>query len=146
MANVKISQLTAKGSNLVATDRLAIAESNGGGSFVTKYVLGSQIHNWDTNKKTGNYTLVLTDAHHYVEMEVGSANTLTVPLNSSVAFPVGTEIKVTQLGTGQTTIQASLGVTIHSQGGKNKTVGQYSVCTLIKRLTNEWYLYGDLTV
>ena len=146
MANVKISQLTAKGSNLVATDRLAIAQDTGGGTFATKYVKGSEVHNWDINKETGNYTLALTDAHTYVEMEVGSANTLTVPLNSSVAFPVGTEIKVAQLGTGQTTIQASLGVTILSQGGKNKTVGQYSVCTLIKRLTNEWYLYGDLTV
>lgn len=145
MANVKISQLTAKGSNLVASDRLAVAQDTGGGSFASKYVLGSEIHNWDINKESASYTLVLGDAHHYVEMEVSSANTLTVPTNASVAFPIGTEIHVTQLGTGQTTISGAVGVTIRTQGGKDKTTGQYSVATLFKRGTNEWYLYGDLT-
>ena len=145
MANVKISQLTAKGSKIAVTDRVAIAQDDGGGTFSSKYVLGSQVHNWELNKKSASYTLVLTDAHHYVEMEVSSANDLTVPLNSSVAFPIGTEIRVTQLGTGQTTILGDTGVTIRTEGGKNKTVGQYSVATLFKRGTNEWYLFGDLT-
>jgi hypothetical protein len=145
MANVKRSQLTAKGSNLVASDRVAIAQDNGGGTFASKYVKGSEIHNWDINKETSSYTLVLGDAHHYVEMEDSTANNLTVPTNASVAFPVGTEIRITQLGTGQTTILAAFGVTIRTQGGKNKTVGQYSVATLFKRGTNEWYLFGDLT-
>lgn len=145
MANLKISQLTAKGSNLVASDRIAIAQDDGGGTFSSKYVLGSQVHNWELNKESASYTLVLTDAHHYVEMEVSSANNLTVPTNASVAFPIGTEIRVTQLGTGQTTILGDTGVTIRTEGGKNKTVGQYSVATLFKRGTNEWYLFGDLT-
>ena len=101
--------------------------------------------NWDINKETSSYTLVLGDAHNYVEMDNSSANTLTVPTNASVAFPVGTEIRVTQLGTGQTTISGAVGVTIRTQGGKNITAGQYSVATLFKRTTNEWYLYGDLT-
>ena len=149
MANVKISQLTAKGSNLFATDRLAIAQDTGGGTFATKYVLGSEVHNWDTNKKTGNYTLVLGDAHHYVEMEVGSANTLTVPLNSSVAFPVGTEIKVAQLGTGQTTIQAvtSGTTTIQSTGATAaapKLRARYSAATCLKAGTDLWYVFGDI--
>ena len=145
MANLKISQLTAKGSNLVASDRIAIAQDDGGGTFSSKYVLGSQVHNWELNKESASYTLVLTDAHHYVEMEVSSANDLTVPTNASVAFPIGTEIRITQLGTGQTTILGDTGVTIRTEGGKNKTVGQYSVATLFKRGTNEWYLFGDLT-
>jgi hypothetical protein len=78
-------------------------------------------------------------------MEVSSANVLTIPLNSSVAFPIGTEIRVTQLGTGQTTITPTAGVTLRSISGKNKTTGQYSVATLFKRGTNEWYLFGDIT-
>jgi len=145
MANVKISQLTAKGSNLVASDRVAIAQDDGGGTFSSKYVKGSEIHNWDLNKESASYTLVLGDAHHYVEMEVSSANNLTIPTNASVAFPIGTEIRVTQLGTGQTTILGDTGVTIRTQGGKDKTTGQYSVATLFKRGLDEWYLYGDLT-
>ena len=97
------------------------------------------------DKKATSYTLVLGDAYKLIEMEVTSANTLTIPTNASVPFPLGTQILVSQLGTGQTTITPSGGVTLRSSGGKTKTSAQYSMCTLIKRGTNEWYLSGDLT-
>ena len=145
MADKKISQLTAKGSRIVASDRVPIAQDDGGGTFSTKYVLGSEVHNWSLNKESASYTLLLSDAHNYVEMEVSSANVLTIPTNATVAFPIGTEIRVTQLGTGQTTITPSAGVTLRSESSKNKTVGQYSVATLFKRGLNEWYLFGDIT-
>ena len=145
MADKKISQLTAKGSRIVASDRVPIAQDDGAGAFSTKYVLGSEVHNWSLNKEAASYTLLLTDAHNYVEMEVSSANVLTIPTNATVAFPIGTEIRVTQLGTGQTTITPSAGVTLRSESSKNKTVGQYSVATLFKRGLNEWYLFGDIT-
>jgi hypothetical protein len=145
MADKKISQLTAKGSNLVASDRVAIAQDDGAGAFSTKYVLGSEVHNWSLNKESASYTLLLTDAHNYVEMEVSSANILTIPTNATVDFPIGTEIRVTQLGTGQTTITPAAGVTLRSISGKDKTTGQYSVATLFKRGLNEWYLFGDIT-
>jgi hypothetical protein len=145
MADKKISQLTAKGSRIVASDRVPIAQDDGGGTFSTKYVLGSEVHNWSINKESASYTLLLTDAHNYVEMEVSSANVLTIPTNATVAFPIGTEIRVTQLGAGQTTITPAAGVTLRSESSKNKTVGQYSVATLFKRGLNEWYLFGDIT-
>jgi hypothetical protein len=145
MADKKISQLTAKGSRIVASDRVPIAQDDGGGTFSTKYVLGSEVHNWSLNKESASYTLLLTDAHNYVEMEVSSANVLTIPTNATVAFPIGTEIRVTQLGTGQTTITPDAGVTLRSISGKDKTTGQYSVATLFKRGLNEWYLFGDIT-
>lgn len=97
------------------------------------------------DKKATSYTLVLGDAYKLIEMEVTSANTLTIPTNTSVAFPLGTQILVSQLGTGQTTITPAVGVTLRSSGGKTKTSAQYSMCTLIKRGTNEWYLSGDIT-
>jgi hypothetical protein len=43
MANKKISQLTAKGSALAATDLIEISESDGAGGYVTKSVTGSNI-------------------------------------------------------------------------------------------------------
>ena len=145
MADKKISQLTAKGSKIVAIDRVPIAQDDGAGAFSTKYVLGSEVHNWSLNKESASYTLLLTDAHNYVEMEVSSANVLTIPTNATVAFPIGTEIRVTQLGAGQTTITPAAGVILRSISGKDKTTGQYSVATLFKRGLNEWYLFGDIT-
>lgn len=145
MANLKISQLTAKGSNLDASDRIAIAEDDGGGVFSSKYVTGTQVKNIAINTQTNNYTIVLADAFKLVEINSSSARTITVPLNGVIAFPIGTKITISQYGTGQVTIDGQIGVTIRSTGGKTKTTTQYSVCTLLKRDTNEWYLYGDIT-
>ena len=97
-----------------------------------------------TNRQTASYTLVLSDADKLVEMNVGSANNLTVPLNSSVAFSTGTQILLAQYGAGQTTVVATSGVTIRSNGGKLKVNAQYSGATLIKIAENEWYLFGDI--
>lgn len=97
-----------------------------------------------TNTQTGSYTLVIGDAGKVVEMNVGSANDLTVPPNSSVAFSTGTVIEVFQYGAGQTTIVAGSGVTIRSSGGKLKLTGQYSAASLRKRATDEWVLQGDI--
>jgi hypothetical protein len=97
------------------------------------------------NTQTGSYTLVLTDIGKAVEMNVAGANNLTVPLNSTVAFPVGARIDVTQIGAGQTTIVATGGVTIRQRESKLKLAGQYAGASLYKRATDEWVLFGDLS-
>lgn len=98
------------------------------------------------NTQTASYTLVAGDALKTVEMNVASANNLTVPPNSSVAFPVGTIVYVRQYGAGQTTIVAGSGVTIRSRGAALKLAGQYGEAMLTKRATDEWVLSGDITV
>jgi len=97
-----------------------------------------------TNAKTASYTLVLADKNKIVEMGVGSANNLTVPLNSSVAFPVGSQINILQTGAGQTTVVATGGVTINASPGL-KLRTQWSYATLIKRAENTWVLVGDIS-
>ena len=96
------------------------------------------------NVQTAGYTLVLGDKGKRVRMNVASANNLTVPPNSSVAFPVGSRIEVFQYGAGQTSIVAGAGVTIRSSGGKLKISGQYSAALLDKIATDEWLLIGDI--
>lgn len=97
-----------------------------------------------TNRQTASYSLVLADRGKLIEMNVASANTLTVPLNSSIAFPIGSKIDVTQYGAGATTITATSGVTIRSFTSYLKLAGQYAACTLVKIGTDEWYCYGNL--
>ena len=96
------------------------------------------------NAQTESYTLVLADKDKIVEMSNASANTLTVPLNATVAYPVGTQINIIQTGAGQTTVAATGGVTINSTPGL-KIRAQWSSATLIKRATNTWVLVGDLS-
>jgi len=97
-----------------------------------------------TNRQTASYTLVLADRGKLVEMNVATANNLTIPLNSSVAFPVGTQIDLSQYGAGQTTVVATGGVTIRSTNSWVKLNARYAAATLIKIGTDEWYLFGNL--
>jgi len=78
-------------------------------------------------------------------MNVAGANNLTVPLNSSVAFPTGTEITIMQYGAGQTTIVATGGVTLRSNTSWLKIGARYTGITLIKVATDEWYVIGNLS-
>jgi hypothetical protein len=95
------------------------------------------------NSQTGtSYTLVLTDANKIVEMNNASANTVTVPPNSSVAFGTKAVIQICQMGAGETTIVAGSGVTIRSFEDNLAVGGQYRSVTLHKRGTNEWVLTG----
>ena len=103
-----------------------------------------QLSDLATSAQTASYTLVLADRGKLVEMSNASANNLTVPLNSSVAYPTGTQINILQTGAGQTTVVATGGVTINATPGL-KLRAQWSSATLIKRATDTWVLVGDLS-
>ena len=77
-------------------------------------------------------------------MNNSSANTLTIPLNSSVNLPVGTTVTVIQTGTGQTTIAGAGGVTVNGTPGL-KLRAQWSSATLVERAENTWVVIGDLS-
>lgn len=94
---------------------------------------------------TTAYTLITTDAGKCVEMNNASANTVTIPPNSSVAFPVGTRIKVRQYGVGQTSIVAGAGVTIIKPSATLNVSAQYGDVELYKRDNDEWYVSGHLS-
>jgi hypothetical protein len=99
--------------------------------------------NLTLNAQTGTtYTLVLTDSAKVVTLSNASAITLTVPTNASVAFAIGAQVNLVQLGAGQVTVSGA-GVTLRSQGSKLKLNGQYSAATLLKIATDEWVLVGN---
>ena len=98
-----------------------------------------------TNAQTAAYTLVLADASKLVEISNASSVNLTVPTNTTVAFPIGTTIDILQTSTGQITVAPFDGtVTVNATPGL-KLRAQWSSATLIKRATNTWVLIGDLS-
>lgn len=94
--------------------------------------------------KTANYTFALADAGTTIYMNSSSTRTLTVPPNSSVAFPIGTYINVGRLGSGSVTLTPGSSVTIRNANGL-ALASRYSIGTLHKINTNEWVAGGDLT-
>jgi hypothetical protein len=98
------------------------------------------------NIQTASYTLVFDDLNiALVAMSVGTSNTLTIPPNTEVAFPIGAQIMVTQDGLGSTSIAAGAGVTILSIGGALIMGGQYAGATMIQKEINVWYLFGNIS-
>ena len=96
-------------------------------------------------QKTASYTLsALTERDSLIEVSSSSATTVTIPLNSAVAYPVGTSLDILQTSTGQVTIAGAAGVTVNATPGlKLRTT--WSSATLFKRAENTWVVYGDLT-
>lgn len=140
--NSEISAVTAK-ATLDPDDYFLIEDSEA--SNAKKSVTYADIMQVEENAQTGtSYTLVADDAFKIVTMTNASASTLTVPPNSSVAFPVGTQIIVTQQGAGQVTLTEGSGVTINAPDSTLTLRVQYSSVSLIKMDTNEWLAAGDL--
>ena len=107
--------------------------------------------NLSVNAQTGTtYTFVLADNGKFITASNSSAQTYSIPTNASVAFPVGTQIHIIQIGSGQVTIQAvtSGTTTVLSAGATAaapKLSKQYAAATCIKTATDTWYVIGNLS-
>jgi hypothetical protein len=90
------------------------------------------------------YTLQLTDLNRRVLFTSGSNVTVTIPLNSSVAFPIGSVITVYRDGAGELEISPTGGVTLQSADNYRRANKRYQALELYKIGTDEWRLIGDL--
>ena len=91
-----------------------------------------------------NYTFLAEDAAKLVTSSNASAQTFTVPPNSSVAFDVGTQIMLQNIGSANCTLAQGSGVTIQSVDSNKEIDGQFAAATLIKTATDTWSLIGSL--
>jgi hypothetical protein len=93
-----------------------------------------------TNTQTGDYTLVLGDMGGRVEMNKATPLTLTVPPNSSVAFPIGSVLYPVRTGAGTLTIAQGSGVTVTGSAGSLTDPGLNVEMKLVKTGTDTWLL------
>ena len=93
---------------------------------------------------TASTTLGLTHTESLLRVNSSNAVTITIPLNSSVAFAIGSCITITKIGTGDVTISPSTGVTLNSKDSARTIDGQFSAVTLYKVATDEWDMWGAL--
>lgn len=98
MAEIKISDLTAKGANIANTDRFVIAESDGAGGFNSKYITGAEITAVSANTiylvddtirsdrtvdLNGNFLLFKNGANNIINL----SNTNVITFNNAYSFP-----------------------------------------------------------
>ena len=143
--SLRLTEISAPSTPAANTAAVYLADKSGVSTLYLKSDAGvvAELGSVTFNTQTDSYTLVLADYRTIIIMNKATANNLTVPLNSSVAYPIGAVIGIIQIGAGQTTVVATGGVTINSVTTlKLKT--QYAVAVLIKRAADTWALSGDL--
>jgi hemin uptake protein HemP len=125
-------------------DNTSDATKDAATSTLTNKTLTDPKINLAINAQTGTtYTLVLTDNGKLITCSNASAVTVTVPPNSSVAFPTGTQITIIGIGVGLVTVAQGSGVTVNATPSLVYRA-RYSAATLLKTGTDQWYLTGDL--
>lgn len=98
------------------------------------------------NIQSGNYTLVLADAGRNVHYASGSGNTYTIPANSSVAYPLGTTILVTNVSGNNLTIAITtdtLSLAGAGTTGSRTLNGNGGMATLYKYASTAWLISGS---
>lgn len=95
---------------------------------------------------TVSFTLALSDAGKFINANHATVPiVITVPPNSSVAFPDATEIHVRWSGVAAVSIAAGAGVTIQCPVSQSLNLRErYAVATLKKVDTDTWALFGML--
>lgn len=93
---------------------------------------------------TSDTPAVADDATYY-ECVNSSPVTITIPLNATEAFPIGTVLTWEQADIGQVELVAEGGVTLNVMVDYlMKTADQYAIITAIKKATNTWTVTGAL--
>lgn len=88
------------------------------------------------NAQTGTtYTFVAADFTKLVTLSNASPVAVTLPLEATVPWPTGTQLRLLNQGAGTVTVAGAVGVTIN---GTPLTLAQYKGANLIKTGTNTW--------
>jgi hypothetical protein len=115
-----------------------VVDSGGGGSSAAALPTTNSL-------SVSAYTLALSDSTNVVEYTGSSTLTLTIPTNTSVAFPIGSYVEIFLYGTGSITIAGASGVTLLKPSGA-RLATQYASAAIRKRGTNEWVVAGQTVV
>jgi len=96
------------------------------------------------NAQSSNYTLVLIDGGKHIYSTNSGAQSITIPTNASVAFPIGTAFTIVNNGTTSITI-VTTSLTVYQAGTTNtgnRTVATKGVATCLKVATDTWFVSG----
>lgn len=89
-------------------------------------------------------TPALTDASAYILCTHGTGMTVTLPQDSAVAFPTGSQIVFERNGAGTLTFAAGTGATVNSKDGTLTCATRYTTVAAVKIASNTWTIFGNI--
>lgn len=96
------------------------------------------------SKSAASPTIAAPDYGTLQQLNRATGQSLVLPIDTTLAVPVGTWIDFEQIGVGQTTFSVETTGTLTSQGGLLKTT-QYGIVRAVKTAANTWNLSGALS-
>jgi len=140
-----LSVTTAKIADASVTSAKLADGAIGASQIANGSITPEKLADVEINTKTASYELVLSDKNKIIEMDITTlGNTVTVPLDSTTNFPIGSQITIIQFGTGRTQVIGPSGLNLIATPGSFLRA-RYSSATLLKRAVDQWYLFGDLS-
>lgn len=95
------------------------------------------------NSQSGaTYTLVLDDEGKSVYLTGTTTCTVTIPANSSQAFPIGSVLTMINNNSGALSINSSATLQLANGNAANRSVATKGMATCIKVATDTWYIIG----
>lgn len=96
------------------------------------------------NSQSTSYTLALTDRSKSIDFTGSTGQTITIPANASVAFPVGATISITNTTANNLSIAITTDTLRHAGTANTgtRTLGQYGVATVRKVASTVWIISG----
>lgn len=121
--------------------------TSNGTTWVSQAAAGGVVA-YPQNIQSGNYTLVLSDAGKHIYSANTAAQTITIPTNASVAFPIGTLVTIVNMGTSFIRLSTT-GVSIYNNGSttamSTPIIAIGASVQLVKTGTNTWNaLFGAI--
>lgn len=95
---------------------------------------------------SGNRDITVYDAGRYIISTTAGSETITVPNDATLNFPIGGRVNIVLNGTGSITLNPQAPVALYLAGigtPGTRTLAAYAVATLVKINTNTWYVSGD---
>ncbi len=99
----------------------------------------------EVNPQTDSYTVTSADNGKDVWIAKETAAALTIPTQSSGAFPEKTYFFVTRAGAGSLAITGASGVTVNASGGRLNIAEQYGTVLVRKTASDTWLVTGNLS-
>lgn len=107
--------------------------------------IGAAIVSTVATQTGSSYTIALTDAQTYIRFTNSGGCLISIPPNSSVAFPINTEIEFYQGGAGRVSVTAESPAEINPVTGfLDETAVQGSTIKIKKVTTDSWDISGRL--
>lgn len=136
------SLITTNGKNIItkADDCFTMTSLGSGNWIMTDFkTADGRIMANSVNNQTGTtYTFAITDLGNDVTASNASASTYTLPQTSNVAFPIGSKIKLINLGVGVVTLVKEGSENLYG----NTIVNQYATVYIEKITSTAWQVFG----